>query len=75
MDFLQNIVNQIPSPDLAVVSSIGLLLEVIFRVIPSQKPIGILVIVGKVLALLGSLFLKISALVDKIIPQNLKPQA
>jgi hypothetical protein len=45
----------------------------IFRVLPTKKPLSIAYFVAAVLHQLGGLFEKLGALGDKILPQNIAP--
>lgn len=54
-----------------VIATIAMVLEFGLRLIPSAKPMSILLVVQEFLHGLGNLFGAISAAADKIIPQKL----
>ncbi len=56
----------------AAAAPIGLIVDLILRLIPSEKPRGVLHYMGAVVKGLGSLFSKLAELSDSILPQNLK---
>lgn len=60
----------IPSPTSPVVLGLTLLLEVVLRALPTQKPWSILHLVGRVIRSSGALLVKVADLVDKVVPQN-----
>lgn len=51
---------------------IAVVIEFIFRLIPSEKPLGILHLVGAFAKVLGNIFLKMGELLDRVLPQVLK---
>ena len=58
-------------PD-AVYPVAAIALEFLLRLVPSTKPLGIMQTIAKVLIQLGKLFGVIAALLDKVLPQNIK---
>lgn len=52
--------------------SIALVLEFAFRLIPSEKPKSILLVIAKGAEMLGKFLVKLSDVLNKIIPQKLK---
>jgi hypothetical protein len=53
-------------------ATIAIVLEFAFRMIPSDKPIGLLHILAKSAKGIGSVLIKFAELSDKILPQKLK---
>lgn len=51
---------------------VAILAEVVLKLKPTSKPVGILIFVGKITGLIGNLFLKINAIIEKIVPQKIK---
>lgn len=52
--------------------TIAMVIEFIFRMIPSQKPLSIMYVVAAVARKSGEILVKIGNLLDKILPQKLK---
>jgi len=52
--------------------SIALVLELVFRLAPSKKPLSFLYVLASGLKISGELFIKTGKLLDKILPQKLK---
>lgn len=52
--------------------SIALVLEFAFRLIPSEKPKSILLVIAKGAEMLGKFLVKLSEILNKVIPQKLK---
>jgi hypothetical protein len=57
---------------LTIVGPLGLLLELVLRKFPSEKPLSIVHLIGDWITVVGQLLVKIGDLFDKILPQNLK---
>lgn len=53
-------------------ATILIILEVAFRLVPSEKPRSILIMVAKGAELSGKALVKLSEVLNKIIPQKLK---
>lgn len=52
--------------------TVAVVVEFVFRVIPSQKPLSILYIVADVVKKAGEALIKIGKILDKVLPQKLK---
>jgi hypothetical protein len=52
--------------------SISLVLELVFRLVPSKKPLSVLYVVASGLKVSGELFIKTGKLLDKVLPQKIK---
>jgi hypothetical protein len=52
--------------------SISLVLELVFRLIPSKKPLSVLYVAASALKKVGEFCIKIGHLLDKVLPQKLK---
>jgi hypothetical protein len=52
--------------------SIALVLEFVFRLIPSKKPLSILFFIASFLQKLGHFFIKVGEFLDKVLPQKLE---
>ena len=52
--------------------SIGLILEFIFRLIPSKKPLSIMHVVAKFAHIVSALLEKFADILDKVLPQNIE---
>lgn len=72
MEYLEKILALIPSVDAGYVASITVALEFILRLIKSEKPLSILYIIAAVIKKLAEILLKISLLLDKVLPQRVK---
>jgi hypothetical protein len=53
-------------------ATIGIVMEILFRFIPSEKPMGILILVASSLKGVGEILVKTSVILDKVIPQKIK---
>lgn len=52
-------------------SIIAVVLEFIFRMFPSEKPLSILHVVGAIIQKVGSICIAAGGLLDKVLPQKL----
>lgn len=52
--------------------TIAIVLEVVFRLFPSEKPIGVILSVAAIIKGIGEVLIKLSNLVNKVIPQKVK---
>lgn len=52
--------------------TIAIVLEVVFRLFPSEKPIGVILSVAAIIKGVGEILIKFSGIVNKVIPQKLK---
>jgi hypothetical protein len=52
--------------------TLAIVLEFVFRVIPSQKPLSVLYLVAEGIKKLGEVLIKLGKILDKILPQRLK---
>ena len=52
--------------------TIAVIIEVAFRLVPSEKPKSILIMVAKGAELCGKALVKLSEVLNKVIPQKLK---
>lgn len=52
--------------------TIAIVLEVVFRLFPSEKPKSVILLIASVAKGIGEVLIKFSDLVNKVIPQNLK---
>lgn len=72
MDLLKHLVELIPSQGSGGVLAIGVILELVLRLVPSDKPKSILLAVDAGLKAIGDGCIKLAALLDSVIPQKLK---
>jgi len=70
MEFLQKALEVILSAEGASVT-IAIVLEFVFRMIPTQKPLGILHLIAKGSHMVGQIFSALGKFLDKVLPQNL----
>jgi len=52
--------------------TVAIVLDFVFRMIPSKKPLGVLHMIASGAKLLGQALLKLAALLDKVLPQKIK---
>lgn len=52
--------------------TIAIVVEFVFRMVPSEKPRSILLLVAKACELSGKFLVKLSEVLNKLIPQKLK---
>jgi hypothetical protein len=52
--------------------TVAIVLDFVFRMIPSKKPLGVLHMIASSAKLLGEALLKLAALLDKVLPQKIK---
>lgn len=55
-------------------ATVAVVLEFAFRLLPSQKPLSILHIAGKMARAVGEILVKVADLSDKILPQEIKKE-
>lgn len=72
MGFLQHIMDQINALSPAMLASIAMAMEFLFRFIPTEKPKSILLGIKAFFNMIGALAGAINSLLDKILPQKLK---
>lgn len=53
---------------------IAVVMEFVFRLIPTKKPLGVLVLIGDVAEMLGKALIAFSGLLDKVLPQKIKEE-
>jgi hypothetical protein len=53
-------------------ATVAIVLEFVFRMIPTKKPLGLLHMIASSAKLLGEALLKLAALLDKVLPQKIK---
>ncbi len=70
-EFLAKIMEALSSVEGASVT-IALVLEFVFRMIPSQKPLSIIYMVAAALKGVGEILVKAGHVLDKVLPQKLK---
>lgn len=76
IDFLNHLSSLIPDVGAPLWATVAVVLELVLRFIPSQKPLGILHMLGGAFNLIGAMFMKVGAIFDKVLPQNIaKPAA
>ncbi len=76
LDFLNHVgsaINSFSGGELAV--SLAAILEFVFRVIPTQQPLSILLFGQEVCKALGDTLEAIAGALDHILPQNIAPAA
>lgn len=52
--------------------TIAIVLEVVFRLFPSEKPLGVIIAIAEVIKGVGEVLIKLSSLINKVIPQKIK---
>lgn len=52
--------------------TVAVVIEFVFRVVPSQKPLSILYVVASGAKKLGEALIKVGQILDKVLPQKLK---
>jgi len=72
LPMLDKILSWIPS-DLQTVGIVAAVMEFLMRMIPSQKPLSIMHVVAAVVKQLGAILNGVGALLDKVLPQKIKP--
>ena len=68
---IDQISNFITSP--VAILLLGLILDLILRLKPSQKSLGVLQVIGEGAKKIGTLLIKLGELSDKVLPQRLNP--
>jgi len=73
MEFIDGIVAQLTAflngPTLA---GIAIALEFVLRLLPTEKPKSILLLVSGICKAVGSAFSLVSSIIDRVVPQRLK---
>lgn len=71
MEWINDVMNALLSVE-GMSATIIVVLEFVFRLLPTQKPLSVLHVIAKAATGLGEVFLKLGSLLDKILPQNSK---
>jgi hypothetical protein len=53
---------------------IAVMLEFFFRLLPTKKPLGLLILIGDASEMLGKALIAFSSLLDKVLPQKIKEE-
>lgn len=53
---------------------IAIVLEFVIRLLPTKKPLGMLVLLGDACEMLGKALIAFSGLLDKVLPQKIKEE-
>lgn len=53
-------------------ATIAVVLEFVFRMIPTKKPLSICHVISKVMRMVGDILLTVATLLDKILPQKVE---
>ncbi len=72
MDIINKIIAMIPEASPMIIAAVAFTIDMVCRMVKSQKPIGVLYAVSAVVSGLAKLFSKLAALLDKVIPQRLE---
>lgn len=73
MEFLDSILSWLQgASNSAIFASIALGIEIILRLIKSEKPLSIMYLISDGLKKIGGIFAAAGALMDKVLPQRLK---
>jgi len=72
MEFLNNLFNQIPGGENTVVVGIAAAIEVAMRLLKTEQPKSLLLVVSEILKMIAKVAEKTASLVDALIPQRLK---
>jgi hypothetical protein len=71
MDFLNHLISILPAPSAPVVATIALVAEFAMRLIPSEKPLGLIHGAAALVRGAGTLLGKLADLSDAVFPQKL----
>jgi hypothetical protein len=74
MELLDKALALLAGIDGTIIAGAGLLLETVFRLLPTKKPLSILHIVSGAARKLGDLLKAVADLLDKVLPQNTPEQ-
>jgi anaerobic C4-dicarboxylate transporter len=69
MEWIQTVLNALTSVE-GMTGTLIVVLEFVFRLLPTKKPLSVLRIVASVVKGLAAILSKLSNLLDKILPQN-----
>lgn len=72
MEFLNNLFNQIPGGENTVVIGIAGAIEIVMRLLKTEQPKSLLLVVSEILKMVAKVAEKCASLVDALIPQRLK---
>jgi hypothetical protein len=53
---------------------IAVVLEFVFRLMPTKKPLSILILIGDVSEMLGKALIAFSGFMDRVLPQKIKEE-
>ena len=72
MELLDKILLALGQVDGAMIMTISVILEVVLRLVKSERPMSVLLMIAKALEIVGKITSKIAELLNKVIPQRLK---
>lgn len=54
--------------------TVAIVLDVVFRMIPSKKPLSVLYVIAEGIGAVGKVLVKIAEVADKVLPQKIKEE-
>lgn len=72
MEFLQKALEFLTNIDGSVIMTAGIVVEVVFRLVKTDKPRSLLLMAAQALEAGGKVAIKAAELINKVIPQRLK---
>jgi hypothetical protein len=72
MDALKHMIDVLNNHSAGAIATIGTIIEIAIRLIPSEKPMSIMIAASEIIHALADISGAIASAIDKIIPQKLK---
>jgi hypothetical protein len=70
MELLDSVISFVEGHLMASSAIVATVLEFLFRLLPTKKPLGILHLVSAILKKCAELMMKVASFLDKVLPQN-----
>jgi hypothetical protein len=72
MEALKHMIDVLNNHSAGAIATIGTIIEIAIRLIPSEKPMSIMIAASEIIHALADISGAIASAIDKIIPQKLK---
>jgi hypothetical protein len=72
MEMMKHIIDVLNNHSAGAIATIGTIIEIAIRLIPSEKPMSIMIAVSEIIHAIAEISGAVAIAVDKIIPQKLK---
>lgn len=71
VEMIEKVIGWIPGGEWSGAFVVAGMIDFVLRMIPSEKPIGVMHLISGIVMASGKLLMKLAALMDKVLPQKL----